>query len=626
MGTLGNSLTVVRERRRFGRQCLFTDRNEMILSIQPSGRMRLKYILRNPINEGTQLSDQMALSSIITHNVVLDSHGLNHYEGGWNVKEVNVMDEESTMRYRKKVERDDSWGIEVNQLIRDVMTISSQNNSINIYEDYFVDLPEDLGSGIKVQLDARGINVFHDLWLPQRTLTMCEWLNTDPNQFVLSYINKKGSGPKNMMPDFGSDNSNSFYVWDMDDPTRPVAYYYAKNLVQIAKVCMKNESFMVGGLNNGQVCYWDTAEMGAPKKVCPLEASHREETTALVWVHNKSNTEFYSGSLDGSIKYWDSRDMMMPVNEVLAEPFPEAVQNRQDAHGVMLMEFEYTIPVRYIVCTDMGYVFVGNRKGLTATETITAAYPMFAGPIRCVMRNPFFVKNFLLIGDWRARIWSEEVKNCPSTFYFRSKHQLLSGAWSTGRCSLFVTGDEVGNVHFWDLLMSHQKPILTVKFPHAITSLVFRPDGQVLTVCLKNGDCFNLRLEEGMQSATIKEKSLIMAMFEREISRCKLLEAREEEMKLKKRLSTTVMQEETLSAEKIDPKKKKEKVQPVKKELTELEMQEEEANAFVRLVESDTEFGQAMLEFNEAMDNIAAKRSKRVFVVEHTVFEVDHDT
>ncbi|KAH8357890.1 hypothetical protein KR200_006044 [Drosophila serrata] len=620
MGTLGNSLTVVRERRRFGRQCLFTDRNEMILSIQPSGRMRLKYILRNPINEGTQLSDQMALSSIITHNVVLDSHGINHYEGGWNIKEVNVMDEESTMRYRKKVERDDSWGVEVNQLIRDVMTISCQNNAINIYEDYFTDLAEDLGHGIKMRLDARGINVFHDLWVPQRTLAMCEWLNNDPSQFVLSYINDKGKELINMMPDYGTGNPNTFYVWDVDDPTRPVAHYEANKRVQIARVCMKNESFMVGGLNNGQVCYWETSEMGAPKKVCPLEASHREETTALCWVHNKSNTEFYTGSLDGSVKYWDTRDMMMPVNEVIAEPNPELVQNRQNAHGVTVMEFEYTIPVRYIICTDMGYVFVGNRKGLTPGETITAAYPMFSGPIRSVMRNPFFVKNFLLIGDWRARIWSEEVKNCPSTFYFRSKHQLLSGAWSTGRCSLFVTGDERGNLHFWDLLMSHQKPCLTVKFPHAITYLVFRPDGHLLTVCLKNGDCMILRLEEGMRSATIKEKSLIMAMFEREISRCKLLEAREEEMKLKKRLTMSVQEEEIVPAEKIDPKKKK---GPVKKDAAEIELQEDEASAFVKLVENDTEFGQAMLEFNEAMDAIAVKRSKRVFVVEHTVFEVD---
>ncbi|EDX04923.1 GD22061 [Drosophila simulans] len=560
MGTLGNQFILSRERRRFGRQCLFTDRNEMILSVQPSGRLRLKYILRNPINERTQLSEQYAASSVLTHNVTLDSHGLNHYEGGWNVKEVNMMDEESTMRYRKKVERDDSWGIEVSQLMHDAMDISSANNAVNIYEDFFVDLPEDLGRGISMKIAARGTHVFHDLWIPSRMLM---------------------------------------------------------TVVRVAKVCMRDESYMVGGLQEGQVGFWLTENQGGPKSMCPLEACHREATTAICWVHSKLNTEFYSGSLDGSIKYWDTRDLLMPVHEVLAEPDPQTVQNRQDAHGVTFLEFEYTIPVRFIFCTDMGYLFVGNRKGTNPQDTIVAAYQLFAGPIRCVMRNPFFVKNFLVVGDWRVRIWSEEVKNCPSTFYFRRKNQVLSGAWSTGRCSLFCIGDDKGNLEFWDLLMSHTRPILTIKYKYAVTHLVFKPDGTMLTVSLANGDCLMLRLEEGMRSATIKEKSLMMSMFEREIQRCKLLEAREEEIKLKKRLTTIFLEEERKSREKLEAKKKKGQA---KKEME--PKVEDEATIFLRMIESDSEFSKALLDFNEAMENIAIQRSKRTFAMERTVFEM----
>ncbi|XP_016980010.1 dynein intermediate chain 3, ciliary [Drosophila rhopaloa] len=623
MGTLGNQFILSRERRRFGRQCLFTDRNEMILSVQPSGRLRLKYILRNPINERTQLSEQYAVSSALTHNVTLDSHGLNHFEGGWNIKEVNVADEESTMRYRKKVERDDTWGVEVNQLMHDVMDISSANNAINIYEDFFVNLPADLGHGISMKIAARGIHIFHDLWIPSRSLKMCEWLNTDPNQFVLTYSNPRSlapdySKPLNMLPDFGNDNENAFYVWDLDDATRPVAHYDTGRVLRIAKVCLRDESYMVGGLNEGQVCFWQTDSMGGPKRMCPLEASHREATSALCWVHSKLNTEFYSGSLDGSIKYWDTRDLLMPVNEVLAEPYPMSVQKREDSHGVTVLEFEYTIPVRYIICTDMGYVFVGNRKGATPQETLVGCYQLFVGPIRAVMRNPFFVKNFILVGDWRVRIWSEEVKNCPSTFYFRRKNQVLSGAWSTGRCSMFCIGDDQGNLEFWDLLMSHTRPILTIKYKHPITHLVFKPDGSILTVSLANGDCAMLRMEEGMRSATLKEKSLMMSMFEREISRCKLLEAREEEMKLKKRLTTIHLEEERKSREKLEAKKKKGQAKKDQEPKV-----EDEATMFLRMIESDTEFSKALLEFNEAIENIANKRAKRVFTMERTVFERD---
>ncbi|XP_041674566.1 dynein intermediate chain 3, ciliary [Drosophila eugracilis] len=623
MGTLGNQFILSRERRRFGRQCLFTDRNEMILSVQPSGRLRLKYILRNPITERTQLSEQYAVSSVLTHNVTLDSHGMNHFEGGWNVKEVNVMDEESTLRYRKKVERDDSWGLEVNKLMHDVMQISSANNAINIYQDFFVDLPEDLGRGINMKIAARGTHIFHDLWIPPRKLKTCEWSNNEPNQFLLTFSNPESlspdySKPLNTLPDFGNDNPNAFYIWDLDDATRPLAHYDTKNVLLIAKLCMRDENYMVGGYNEGQVSFWLTENMGGSKVMCPLEACHREATSALCWVHSKLNTEFYSGSLDGSIKYWDTRDLLMPVNEVLAEPDPGPVQNRQNAHGVTFLEFEYTIPVRYIIGSDMGCVFVGNRKGLTAQETLVGVYQLFAGPIRTIMRNPFFVKNFLVVGDWRVRIWSEEVKNCPSTFYIRRPNQVLSGAWSTGRCSLFCIGDDKGNLEFWDLIMSHTRPILTIKFKHAINHIVFKPDGSLVSLCMTNGDCVMLRLEEGMRSATVKEKSLMMSMFEREISRCKLLEAREEEIKLKKRLTTIFLEEERKSREKLEAKKKKGQA---KKEQEPKE--EDEATLFLRMIESDVEFSKAILEFNETIEAIALKRSKRVYAMERTVFETN---
>ncbi|XP_043661664.1 dynein intermediate chain 3, ciliary [Drosophila teissieri] len=624
MGTLGNQFILSRERRRFGRQCLFTDRNEMILSVQPSGRLRLKYILRNPINERTQLSEQYAASSALTHNVTLDSHGLNHYEGGWNVKEVNILDEESTQRYRKKVERDDSWGIEVNQLMHDAMDISSANNAVNIYEDFFLDLPADLGHGISMKIAARLIHVFHDLWIPSRQLKTCEWLNNDPNQFLLFFTNSESLTPNytkqlNTLPDFGNDNPHAFYVWNIDDATRPVAHYDSTRVVRIARVCMRDENYMVGGLQEGQVGFWLTDNQGGPKTICPLEACHREATTAICWVHSKLNTEFYSGSLDGSIKYWDTRNLLMPVHEILAEPDPNSIQNRQNAHGVTVLEFEYTIPVRYIFCTDMGYLFVGNRKGATPQETIVASYQLFVGPIRCVMRNPFFVKNFLVVGDWRVRIWSEEVKNCPSTFYIRRPNQVLSGAWSTGRCSMFCLGDDKGNLEFWDLLMSHTRPILTIKYKYAVTHLVFKPDGCILTVSLANGDCLMLRMEEGMRTATVKEKSLMMSMFEREIQRCKLLEAREEEMKLKKRLTTIFLEEERKSREKLEAKKKKGQA---KREME--PKPEDEATIFLRMIESDAEFSKALLEFNEAMENITLQRAKRTFAMEHTVFETNH--
>jgi len=202
----------------------------------------------------------------------------------------------------------------------------------------------------------------------------------------------------------------------------------------------------------------------------------------------------------------------MPMQELLLEPEPQERQSRMDSHGVTVLEFEYTIPVRFIIGSDMGHVFVGNRKGMTPMETLLAHYQLFVGPVRSINRNPFFVKNFLVTGDWRARIWSEEVKDSPSTMYFRKNAQILCGAWSTGRCSLFVTGDINGVVDFWDLLLHHRKPIRSVDFKVAITDLVFRPEGDLLAIGLKNGDTHIMTLDESMRQATGKEKALMAAV------------------------------------------------------------------------------------------------------------------
>ncbi|EDW77300.1 uncharacterized protein Dwil_GK18227 [Drosophila willistoni] len=625
MGTLSpahvNQFIFSRERRRFGRQCVFSDRNELLLSVNPSAKLRMKYVLANPVNKSTQLSDQSAASTIETENVTFDQHGMNHFEGGWNIKEVNVNDEESTNRYRKKVEREDTWGVEVGRLLRDTMSIAQQNNAINIYQNHFEDLPEELGSGIKMEISGRTINIFRDLWRPQRHLTMCEWMPSNPTEFLAVYSNLKRLKKSykrliNRMPDFGNDNS--FYIWDIYDPIKPLAFFENRGVVSFAKLCIKDENALIGGLYSGKVCLWNIADYGSPKRSCPLEVAHREVTSALCWVHSKSNTEFYSGSLDGSVKYWDTRDLKMPTQELLLEPNTSDIQDRQNSHGVTVLEFEYTIPVRYIVGSDMGYVFVGNRKGVTPSETLLSQYQLFAGPIRSIVRNPFFVKNFLVIGDWRARIWSEEYKNSPTTMYIKRQNQLTCGTWSTGRCSLFVTGDSVGNLEFWDLLMSHRTPILSIPLRQRITHIAFHPDAEYLTVGLVTGDIQLMRLDEGMLTATIKEKALIAALFEREISRGKLLESREEEIKLKQR--NTV-----LLAEAAERKAEEEQYLEMARAFS-LQIDPDNAEDFLRLIELDGDFRKALGDFHEAIHSVSKKRSERHFSNELTVFEAGYES
>lgn len=62
------------------------------------------------------------------------------------------------------------------------------------------------------------------------------------------------------------------------------------------------------------------------------------------------------------------------------------------------------------VGTEAGIAISGNRKGKTPQEKLGAQYKCHYGPVISLQRNPAFVKNFLTVGDWTARIWSEDCK------------------------------------------------------------------------------------------------------------------------------------------------------------------------------------------------------------------------
>ncbi|XP_011295440.2 dynein intermediate chain 3, ciliary [Musca domestica] len=633
-----NQFVYTRERRRFGRQCLFSDRNQLMLSINPSKRQRCQYILRNPVHQGTQLSRQLAYSIMETENVSLADHGMYHYEGGWP-REVNIKDEEATLRHRKKIERDDNWGGQVVGLIHQSLDVAEENNTVNIYEDFFLDLPSEAGDSIRTAFEARQKNIFHDPEIIRRPIAVIDWTPNDVRRFLVLHSNiplarrmpgesnkkdkpkEKDDGKKKLIlltplvKQEKIENTNDFYIWNLENPLKPMTSFSCDDKVLKTLYCPKDENWIAGGLQSGKICIWNSRMGGQPVSICPLEAAHREPAAALCWVHSKTNTEFYTGSHDGSVKYWDGRDLEQPIQELLMDPQMTDDQMRSRSHGVTVMEFEYTIPIRFIVGTDMGSIFIGNRKGMTPMETLAAGnYRLFNGPIRTVERNPFFVKNFLITGDWCAKIWAEECKGSPLTFLIKKSNQILCGSWSTARCSLFVTGDSEGELDFWDMLLNQRKSIFSMKFSARILCVKFRPDGEYLAVGLGNGDIQILEMDKAMKQSSSKDKGLMVAMFEREQLRCKLLEGRVEEIKLKHRLTAADLERKTL----IEAQEK-EKIAPEP-------LDPDNPDEFLRIITSDEEFRDIFNSFQDHVLKTDKKRQKREYIMDLTDFEMELTT
>ena len=98
-----------KKRSEFGRQCHFTDRPaELHVNIMPDESLNDMYIARNPIDVGVQVSKDFSEHEVNTVRFETENRSINHVEGGWP-KDVNANESEQTIRYRKKVEKDESY-------------------------------------------------------------------------------------------------------------------------------------------------------------------------------------------------------------------------------------------------------------------------------------------------------------------------------------------------------------------------------------------------------------------------------------------------------------------------------------------------------------------------------------
>ena len=140
------------------------------------------------------------------------------------------------------------------------------------------------------------------------------------------------------------------------------------------------------------------------------------------------------------VKWWDIRKYKEPTEILVLDPVKnEANQSLQNAHGASCLEFETSIPTKFMVGTDRGCVFLCNKKAKAVTERIAATYNAHFGPVYALQRNPCFPKNFLTVGDWCARIWSEDIKESSIMWTSSYTENLTDGCWSPTRPSVFFT-------------------------------------------------------------------------------------------------------------------------------------------------------------------------------------------
>ncbi|XP_033209983.1 dynein intermediate chain 2, axonemal [Belonocnema kinseyi] len=511
-----------KKRWQFGKWCNFSEYEKTEVDIKSDASFGQNFIRIDPVTQGTQCNKTYAAHEVNTTTATFKENGMHHVEGGWP-KDINMQDLEQTVRYRRKIEKDELYIHTMLQMLPGMEHCILQNNACNIYEQYFSNTES---TPLVQKTFSRTVNVYRDPLPMKRPITHLSWSPDQGNRLAVSYCSMAFKKTANY--------STVSYIWDVENPNKP--YMQLKTFCPMVTLEYnpKDSNILISGLMTGQIAAWDARRASEPAEISLIENSHRDPCNKVLWINSKTGTEFFSASKDGQIKWWDTRKLQSPTESLVIDLVKPEEQDIDRAVGISALQFEPSIGTRFMCGLENGMVISGNRKGKTSAEKIATRFKAQYGPVISVERNPTFVKNVLTVGDWTARIWSEDCREGCIIWTPGHRDLLTGGAWSTTRFSVFFITKVDGTLDVWDLLVQQDSPVLSVKVcDESLTSIRPHEQGQFVAVSSKNGTTYLIEFSEALTTNQKNDKLLLTALLDRETRREKVIEAKNREQRLK---------------------------------------------------------------------------------------------
>ena len=493
---------------------------------------------------------------------------MQHTEGGWP-KDVDYTEQSDVKRFRKKVEKDEDYQYAMKTLVPMVQRCMKQNNTVNVYEEYFEDVETDHCSEPPF---ARGLAVFRDPSTVTRTATSVNWHPEGSSSgkiavsyAVLNFQDERLNNPN--MPasvrqtcchdNFFKRQSNltsallhihhglalpKSYIWDITNSNKPIVELLPPSPLCCMRYNPKSSDTIVGGSYNGMISYYDLRKPNGPAGKCRpvecsvIEKSHHDPVSDVFWVSSKTGHQCVSVSTDGQMLWWDTRKLEKPIDSLVL-----ATDSKGSGMTLGGSSLEYNTeagPTKFLVGTEQGIVMsvnLRNKKtnnGITVFDTGAGKHH---GPIPSIQRNPTHNKYFMTVGDWTTRIWTEDLKTPIITTRYHNSY-LTGGCWSPTRAGVFYVTRADGVMDIWDI--SHRQN--EVAYSHKVSDVALssisiegntQGGGKLVAVGDVNGTVSLLEVCDSLAILQQNEKSIVNAMFERETKREKNLEVREREIK-----------------------------------------------------------------------------------------------
>merc|ERR1719162_2464902 len=450
---------------------------------------------------------------------------MSHMEGGWP-KDLDYTEKEQTLRYRKKVEKDEDYLRQVRDLVGVVDSSLMQNVAIDIYENYFTSAEgeEDRAEEATNEApSAKTLAAFKDPSEIKRTACKISWFPDGGKRFAVAFSIMQ-------FQDWRIDKaSHASYIWDVNNPNEPeMALNPVHSLCCIDAMNQKQQDSVVGGLYNGLVSFWDTRQGSQPVQTSVIETSHRNPVCDICWLPSKTGTECCSTSTDGQVLWWDAKKLAEPLETLLLED-----KQHHDGRAIGGVRLECsTAGGKFMVATGQGTIISCNRKAKNPSDRVGMSFEGHLSPVYAVTRSTFMPKFFLTIGDWTWRLWNEELRNPVITSKYHMSY-MTDTCWSPARPGVFMTTKMDGTLDVWDIFYKQNEPVLSTQVhDDGLYSVSIEQQGSLLCTGSVDGSVYLLELSEGLTTLQRNEKPQITAMFERESKREKNLDARAKELRV----------------------------------------------------------------------------------------------
>ncbi|XP_035207445.1 dynein intermediate chain 2, axonemal-like isoform X1 [Stegodyphus dumicola] len=397
-----------------------------------------------------------------------------------------------------------------------------ENNSIDIYEEYFAD------NNLNNEDDAqfKTVSVFRDYSELKRKILDLTWCLDGCKIAAAHTYSEVANSPLN--PCFDS------YVWDIENANFPYCVLTPTTQLSCVEYSPRDLELLIGGHDNGQIGVWDVRAGGHPQQLSPLQKSHKESISDIKWISSKTGLEFFSGSTDGKLICWDARNISSPTQVMYFDQKLGDQSNENKSYSITCLEYDPTLPHRFMMGTEQGVMLSCNRKFKEPAEMISSCYYTQSGPVLRIERNAFLPKLFASCDAFGVKIWSEDLTKSPMLNLISQDGYVADVAWSTSHASFLFVCKTTGNFELWDILIKNHEPIISFKL---------ETDG-LICICPKQmGDqvacgtaigCIHLLQVPQYQTSTLKhEKNLVAAMIDREAKREKILEGKTREQRIR---------------------------------------------------------------------------------------------